>query len=58
MVKHICQEKLSYAAKAKTTCKSYRGARIKEVHNNLQKDCGEGRTSKLHSIIVHVHGNK
>ncbi|CAB4031831.1 Hypothetical predicted protein, partial [Paramuricea clavata] len=30
MVKHICQEKLSYAAKAKTICKSYRGARIKE----------------------------
>jgi hypothetical protein len=57
MVKHICQEKLSYAAKAKTTCKSYRGARIKEVHKNLQKDCGEGRTSKLPSIIVHVGTN-
>ena len=40
MVKHICQAKLSYAANAKTTCKSYRGARIKEVHKNLQKDCG------------------
>ena len=54
MTKHINNEKLSYAAKAKTVCKTYRDAKIKEVHQHLQKDCGE---NKLQSIILHVGTN-
>ena len=54
MTKHINNEKLSYAAKVKTVCKTYRGAKIKEVHQHLQKDCGE---NKLQSIILHVGTN-
>ena len=54
MTKHINDEKLSYAAKVKTVCKTYCGANIKEVHQHLQKDCSENR---LQSIILHVGTN-
>ena len=47
-------DKLSYTAKAKTVCKTYRGGKIKNVHTNLRKDCGERR---LRSIILHVGTN-
>ena len=54
MTKNINNDKLSYAAKAKTVCKTYRCGRIKDVHTNLRKDCGERR---LRSIILHVGTN-
>jgi hypothetical protein len=54
MTKNINNDKLSYAAKAKTVCKTYRCGKIKDVHTNLRKDCGERR---LRSIILHVGTN-
>ena len=57
MVKHNLSGKTILCSESEDYFKSYRGARIKEVHKNLQKDCGEGRTSKLPSIIVHVGTN-
>ena len=51
---NINNDKLSYAAKAKTVCKTYRGGKIKDVHTNLRKDCCERR---LRSIILHVGTN-
>ncbi|CAB4036946.1 Hypothetical predicted protein, partial [Paramuricea clavata] len=54
MTKNINNDKLSYAAKAKTVCKTYRGGKIKDIHTNLRKDCGERR---LRSIILHVGTN-
>ena len=54
MTKNINNDKLSFAAKAKTVCKTYRGGKIKDIHTNLQKDCGERR---LRSIILHVGTN-
>jgi hypothetical protein len=54
LTKNINNNKLSYAAKAKTVCKTYRGGKIKDVHTNLRQDCGERR---LRSIILHVGTN-
>ena len=51
MTKHINNGKLSYAAKGKTVSKTYRGAKVKEVQQNLQENSGE---NKLQSIILHV----
>ena len=55
MIKNTKEDKLSYAAKVKTSCKCYRGAKIKEIQQHLQKDCEINKaTKKLQSIVIHA----
>ena len=57
MIKNIQEDKLAYAANVMTTCRCYRGAKIKDIHQNLLKDCSQQRSEKMHSIIIHAGTN-
>ena len=57
MIKNIREDKLAYAAKVKTFSRCYRGAKIKEIHQNLLKDCNQQGSEKMHSIINHAGTN-
>ena len=58
MIKNTKEDKLSYAAKVKTSCKCYRGAKIKEIQQHLQKECEINKaTKKLQSIVIHAGTN-
>ena len=57
MVKNIDSTKLSNAAGVEAVCKSYSGAKIKEIKEKLRQDYPEG-SKKIHRIILHVDTNK
>ena len=40
-----------------TTCRCDRGAKIKDIHQNLLKDCSQQGSEKMHSIIIHAGTN-
>ena len=56
MLKHIDQTKLSRAARSKTICKSYRGAKIKQVEENFEKEF-ENKIDKINGIVMHAGTN-
>ena len=58
MIKHMDSKKLERAAGCKTTCHSYGGAKIKDIHDKI-KDLSSGNTAdhEYETIIAHVGTN-
>ena len=56
MIKNIKTNKISHAAKAKSACKTYRGAKIEEIDQHFENEWSEDNTN-FHGVIVHAGTN-
>ena len=56
MIKNIKTSKISFAAKTRATCRTYRGAKINKIHENLNNEWPE-KEPIFHGTIIHAGTN-